>query len=171
LKGRALTLSEHLLLYAFTDIPETLDKVQEIEIQNFVVTLCIYRDDDTHPYYPIIKSGANELVTAYYLDKDVQQMVLDVFGIDNWQVSKLLEKDSQGNLVYIIPDGIGMPTSPFSYKNESVVIDGNTVIVSFDLYNSELYEYESTNYGSRTLVYEIVTDSSRSYLRFHEFSS
>ncbi len=147
-------LADHIINHVMTsDWLNTPYTVCDDDIHRFLVSLCAY-GNSPHPYAFV--STFNESNMAFLMDySSVNTLVRTTFNRGYWATTSYAESllDAERKF-YVVPDGIGLPTSPFSYTNMTSEFDGEYIYVRFTLVNSELYPYEAVNYGEHTLIFD-----------------
>ena len=164
---QALILTEHIITYSisFESSNDLYLYPTDREIYDFMLTLLVYRENYVHPYYYIVKM--EEEYVSYPLE-DVQQMVYELFGIQDWLYPDI--DLSQEEQTYIIPVGVGLPVSSYTPGDATVssTSDG-TIIVEFILTDSGYYEPASQEYGLHQITFLLMEEDGGQFLRFIEF--
>ena len=167
---QALILTEHFIIFSFH--VDAIDNTPaDREIFDFMVTLPHYDDELSHPYHNLYYRSDDETQAIYPL-QDVQLMVYELFGINNWVYLEIPSAYSDGDPAFIIPLEIGSPVAPFSLHDATVSSspDG-TVTVDFMLTNTLFFEADSSEYGLYRVTFSVVEEDGRHFLRFIKYGA
>ncbi len=172
IKLHALALADHLITRVISELPNH-GELTERQIFDFILTLCLYpcTNTFTHPYADIVTIVDTQGLYAYYSESDVQKMVYEVFGIEDWSYMNnqhdLIQIDENGANEFVIAMEVGFATSPYSYENPVVqILDEQTVIVQFELFDTKLWPSSGIGYGTYQITLNIVADGKGVYLRY-----
>ncbi len=162
--ANAKCLAKHIVTFAMTE--EWLDGSYlptDSDIFSFLVSLCMYRDNDTHPYGDriSISDDGQSFAISY---SDAEKMICEVFGDRNLaevkELSEIFDPDTES---YRIPRGIGLWTSAFSFEILSTDVQNEYVTVKGLLMGSEVYEYEDVEPRDVEIKFERTQNSRLKY--------
>ncbi len=146
------------------------------DIFDFVVTMFIYREDPDYPYnnIPEIRIENNGMF-AHYNFEDVQRVVKELFGVQDW-FDPIIEDSYDKNLnEMIFSIEKGMPYSFFTYENFEInsLPNTNYIEIKFELIEFNPYEAEkgTTNLGVYKIIFEVINENGKNFLRIHSFES
>jgi len=142
------------------------------DIFDFVVTLFIYREDPDHPYNNIPEIKVEEYgLFAHYKFEDVQMAVKELFGVQDWfdPILKADYDEKTNEMTFSIETG--MPGQHFTYENIKITSlpDTNYIEVKFELIDFDPYEAETTNLGAYKIIFEVMNENDKNFLRIHSF--
>ena len=138
--------------------------IRDQEIFRFAVSLCLYYQNDTHPYSKILIKEEDYALPL----NDVQTMVEEVFGISDWFVSEWYNEEKER---YEIPP-VGL-SSIYSYENLDVSVSPNGIIrATLKLTGSKLWDdtIKVAEYGEFELVFRLMRKNNGDiFVRFVSF--
>jgi len=144
------------------------------DIFDFVVTLFIYRENSDHPYNNIPEIKVEEYrLFAHYKFEDVQMAVKELFGVQDWfdPILKAVYDEKTNEMIFSIE--AGMPGQHFTYENIKITSlpDTNYIEAEFELIDFNPYEAEkgTTNIGVYKIIFEVMNENDKSFLRMHSF--
>ncbi len=151
---RAQALTAHLIRSVMTENWLTFSPtITKRNIFDFLITLPLYTDIPNHPYRSMIT--VVDRGTSYLSLADAQKIVSELFGLPNWTADSYPSDDAYdaAKKAYFVPDGIGLPSSPFDFEDMSVSVTDEHVFVQCTVVNSSQFEYEEKNYGTFAFIY------------------
>ena len=138
--------------------------IRDEEIFRFAVSLCLYYQNDTHPYSKILIKEEDYALPL----NDVQTMVEEVFGISDWFVSEWYNEEKER---YEIPP-VGL-SSIYSYENLDISVSINGIIrATLELTGSKLWDdtIKVAEYGEYEFIFKLMRKNNGDvFIRFVSF--
>ena len=168
---KAKSLVEQIVTFTLTDdwLEESYTPT-DLDIFRFLVSSCMYQDNDMHPYSNIVSvSDDGQSFQIHY--SDAERMICEVFGeqklMDSKYLSDIYDAKTES---YFIPRGIGLWTSEYSFEITDAAIEDGNVCIGGILKNSNLYEYDEITFGEAKITFECLGDNDNSFLMYKSFN-
>ena len=142
-----LMLTDHLINYVVTDEWLLEDYVfSTYDINNFLTSLCLFKDELSHPYCNkvcISEDGMNYSISS----TSIADISLNFFGIEQFDISSVVGYNAE-LMECIIPIGIGLRNTSFSYNYVSHYIEDENIYVYVRLFKTDMYgDNDTIDYG------------------------
>lgn len=160
----AEALTNHMVNLVFTrNHIEEAQPLQDGDIFRFMLSLLAQSENSLSAFYPDCVS-VQEDGSAIFSLVQVQQMVSDVFGQNDWFFADS-SYDEQQN-AYALTTGFGLG-SVYSYEDPTFTWheEDQTITASFTLIDTPNFPGEQS-YGAYQITYQAVTEDGRTFLRY-----
>ena len=159
LERYVLILTDHLINYVVTDEWLLEDYVFSTDdVNNFLTSLCLFKDELSHPYSNkvcISEDGMNYSIS----NTSIADISLNVFGIEQFDISSVVGYNEE-LMECIIPIGIGLRNTPFSYNYVSHYIEDDNIYVYVRLFKTDMYgDTDTIDYGEYVMRFRCVNNT------------
>ena len=134
----AMILTDQLINFVMTDdwLSEDYEFTSD-DLNRFLLSLCLYKDEASHPYSDKVYMSddkINYIISA----QSINEIASELFDI------RLVDFDSvngydDNTMQCVIPAGIGLTNTGFSYDAMSFYYDNDTVCVQVELTENNMY--------------------------------
>lgn len=166
----AMILTDHLVNFVMTKdwLSEGYVFTYD-DVDRFLTSLCLYKDELSHPYSDKISLSEDEM--NFIISKEsVCNIAAELFNIDHIDLDSLSGYD-KNTMQYIIPVGVGLRNTKFTCDYLSHYFENDSICVKIKVIGKDMYEnFDNTDYGEYILRFKCINADLNGYLQIVSIS-